>query len=658
MSPVRKRNNNKGSGLINSVINHLPVELHLPGYRFAGPGTKLKERLARGERGINRLDELARAHDIAYDESNSLSDRHRADEILENQAWEVFKSKNTGIKEKAASWLVTTAMKAKRKLGAGCGFKQMVSAAKKAIKNKVNDNNITKLVRTCLTAAKKSKKLKKSKSIKTPRIIPIPKKGGVLPLIPIFAGLSALDALTGGVGNIVKVVNYLNSGKNTPIHLGKGLYLTPHKGSSYKIVKALYDYEIIKYADMLKIPHFIGVFARDKLPRRAKHQELAVVNLDIETGTGTHWVAYKKIGKKVKYYDSFGSYELKEIETVIKHLLSESEDTFQLKANTNTLKCEMSSNMIIDFSIPHSICVLLGFENRIYDANVRHQSDTLMSNDSSLSMPWFSGDRVLAATPPEESPPDFFYVPERTGVIDPLPHDIIIQRLNSVRTDNGLDSRSGALLHYGTHLLDIQRCMVYQGENMLVIESKIQAGCRVLLNRSDLLRLQYLEWTIHETVVQKSTIIRPLVLKQFEIMANYLDQEFTKVDSTPKTPEEIIVFIKNLSDDKIIESNPKEDMNFISQLKMFATTQLAEQWVQRWSSEMSPKLFTEVRLISPPRYSSMSPMHEDCSQARDVEDENGHDIRNCGQRAPWNTTFENLPPSPAVDVNDGPDYFN
>jgi len=89
---------------------------------------------------------LARAHDNAYDESNSLTDRQRSDEILENQAWEVFKSKNIGIKEKAASWLVTTAMKVKRKLGAGCGFKQMVSAAKKAIKNKVNEKNITKLV--------------------------------------------------------------------------------------------------------------------------------------------------------------------------------------------------------------------------------------------------------------------------------------------------------------------------------------------------------------------------------------------------------------------------------------------------------------------------------------------------------------------------------
>jgi hypothetical protein len=176
---------------------------------------------------------LARAHDIAYDKSNSLADRHKADEILENQAWEVFKSKNTGIKEKAASWLVTTAMKVKRKMGAGCGFKQMVAAAKNAIKNKTTEKNITKLIRTCLTAAKKSK----TKKTKTPRIIPIPKKGGVLPLIPIFAGLSALGALTGGIGSIVKVVNDLKSDKKTPIHLGKGLYLAPYKGGSYKIVK-------------------------------------------------------------------------------------------------------------------------------------------------------------------------------------------------------------------------------------------------------------------------------------------------------------------------------------------------------------------------------------------------------------------------------------
>jgi hypothetical protein len=50
---------------------------------------------------------------------------------------------------------------------------------------------------------------------------------------------------------------------------------------------------------MLNIPHFIGVFTRDRLPSRAKFKESAIINLDTENGYGTHWVAYKKIGKKV-----------------------------------------------------------------------------------------------------------------------------------------------------------------------------------------------------------------------------------------------------------------------------------------------------------------------------------------------------------------------
>jgi len=58
---------------------------------------------------------------------------------------------------------------------------------------------------------------------------------------------------------------------------------------------------------MLKIPHFVGVFSRDRLPIHPKHKESAVVNLDFEDSTGTHWVAYKKIGYQVEYYDSFGN---------------------------------------------------------------------------------------------------------------------------------------------------------------------------------------------------------------------------------------------------------------------------------------------------------------------------------------------------------------
>lgn len=58
---------------------------------------------------------------------------------------------------------------------------------------------------------------------------------------------------------------------------------------------------------MLKIPQFIGVFSRDRLPKHTKIIESAIVNLDIEKNTGTHWVAYKKIGQQINYYDSFGN---------------------------------------------------------------------------------------------------------------------------------------------------------------------------------------------------------------------------------------------------------------------------------------------------------------------------------------------------------------
>ncbi|XP_022164129.1 uncharacterized protein LOC111029436 [Myzus persicae] len=151
---------------------------------------------------------------------------------------------------------------------------------------------------------------------------------------------------------------------------------------------------------------------------------------------------------------------------------------------------------------------------------------------------------------------------------------------------------------------------LYKGENMLVIESKTQDGCRVLLNRADLMKLQYLEWCIFETVVRKSTIIRPVVIKQFDMFLNYIDIESAKVDSPPKTPEEMVTFIKNISDESVFSKIPKNDVNFISQLKMHASSQLAERWAQRLSGKMSPELFTEseVRFISPPQYSSISPM--------------------------------------------------
>lgn len=41
-------------------------ELHIPKYQFCGPGTKVFKRLKRGDKGINKLDEACKLHDIQY----------------------------------------------------------------------------------------------------------------------------------------------------------------------------------------------------------------------------------------------------------------------------------------------------------------------------------------------------------------------------------------------------------------------------------------------------------------------------------------------------------------------------------------------------------------------------------------------------------------
>jgi len=43
--------------------------------------------------------------------------------------------------------------------------------------------------------------------------------------------------------------------------------------------------------------------------------------------------------------------------------------------------------------------------------------------------------------------------------------------------------------------------MMYSRKNVLVIESKTQDGCRVVMNRTNLMRLQYLEFYIFKNIM-------------------------------------------------------------------------------------------------------------------------------------------------------------
>lgn len=233
-----------GAGLLDKINNKTPFELHIPGYQYCGPGTKLEKRLKRGDPGINGLDRACKEHDIAYSKYSSGIGRYEADKKLSHEAWNRTISKDASLGERAAALGVAATMRAKmglsksggriKKLKGKC-FKSLVGIINKSLKRK---KKLTKA--SILAAVKLAKKIKKQHGIERPRVIPVPKTGGVLPLIPIFAGLSALGSITGGLANVIKTINetrrakdaLLNNNRLNAISIGKkgsGLHLKPYK---------------------------------------------------------------------------------------------------------------------------------------------------------------------------------------------------------------------------------------------------------------------------------------------------------------------------------------------------------------------------------------------------------------------------------------------
>lgn len=251
----------RGRGFLNTAINKLPFEIHIPGYKFCGPGTRLQKRLARGDAGINQLDEACKKHDIAYELYSDLENRHKADQILAKEAFDRVQHKGAPFTEKLAALGVGAAMKAKLKLGMGSSTKigkGYKNPKRKQIRKKRKGGALSfrNLIRTAWNALKTKRPVDlvqaarvaldrikglAGKVTSTPRVIPVPKTGGFLPLIPIFAGLSALGALSGGAAGIAKAVQDAKAAQSQlkesqrhnqameAIAMGKGFYLKPRK---------------------------------------------------------------------------------------------------------------------------------------------------------------------------------------------------------------------------------------------------------------------------------------------------------------------------------------------------------------------------------------------------------------------------------------------
>ena len=76
----RRRRRQRGRGLdIQKWLGKTGLEFHWPGYQYMGPCTHLQKRLKRGDPGINRLNRIAKQHDIDYSRAKSLRDKHAAD---------------------------------------------------------------------------------------------------------------------------------------------------------------------------------------------------------------------------------------------------------------------------------------------------------------------------------------------------------------------------------------------------------------------------------------------------------------------------------------------------------------------------------------------------------------------------------------------------
>ena len=61
-----------GGSFLNTLVNKLPFEMHLPGHNFTGPGTKHYKRLnsdvtpKEWSKPLNRVDNAAYHHDLCY----------------------------------------------------------------------------------------------------------------------------------------------------------------------------------------------------------------------------------------------------------------------------------------------------------------------------------------------------------------------------------------------------------------------------------------------------------------------------------------------------------------------------------------------------------------------------------------------------------------
>ena len=106
-----------GGSFLNTLVNKLPFEIHLPGHNFTGPGTKLYKRLnpdgmpSEWSIPINRVDNAAYHHDLCYSKHDDTKTRNEVcDKIMLGKLSRIV---NQTLRERIDKSLVGKLIKAK-----------------------------------------------------------------------------------------------------------------------------------------------------------------------------------------------------------------------------------------------------------------------------------------------------------------------------------------------------------------------------------------------------------------------------------------------------------------------------------------------------------------------------------------------------------------
>ena len=117
-----------GESFLNTLVNKLTFEMHLPGHNFTGPGTKLYKRFNHDatpkewSKPINRVDNAAYHHDLCYSKHDDTKTRNEVCD--KTMLYDLNGIVNSTLRERIAKSIFGKLINAKVNFGLGAPIKK------------------------------------------------------------------------------------------------------------------------------------------------------------------------------------------------------------------------------------------------------------------------------------------------------------------------------------------------------------------------------------------------------------------------------------------------------------------------------------------------------------------------------------------------------